>query len=1219
MSTGDSVLGWPLSGVHRVEASAGTGKTFALTLLHTRLIVERALSARQILAVTYTIAATQELRERLRVQLGRAAALALLAPDALAAACASADAAEAATAAALTRQLRTEPAPALAARLRRAVGEVDLAAIFTIHAFCQRILSEHALAGGEPLLPRAILASERAIDTEVALDVWRRWTRARDDVDALCASWLKPDLLARDLPMLVGADVLLPSAAAIADTASGLARAAVALRDAWRSGGGAARTAIERACAAKVFHGGRLRADMVAELWRSLDAFADDATLDAPPTAKLGIFTPAGLLERTNKGRDREVPDLPLCRAIETFVGAWAAEQHSRAQRRANMLHVVRAQASERLAELKQQRGLVGFDDLVGRVHAALTGPGGVQFAEVLRQQYPAALVDEFQDTDPRQWDIFRRIYVGAGESTPPPTLFLIGDPKQAIYRFRGGDMHTYHAAAADAQGTLTLERNFRSRPLLIDAVTAVFAQGGERPFADADTRFPAVTAGGNVADDALVANGVALPALHVWNLPLRESDARKASTNAPAQIKADAARDLAAAATAARIGTLLADAKLQLRDKGGYRCVAPRDIAVLVNRHDEAVRVQRELAARGIASVTAMRASLFATPEAAEILRILEALLANGDEGRLRAALASVLIGADAAAIDALSSDESAHRGWLDAFARWRQRRDRFGPLPFLSELVATAAPRLLALGDGERRLTNYLQLAEQLQEARTGTLGETGQADWLARRIASADNNDETQQLRLESDAERVQIMTLHKAKGLEFGIVFLPFAAFPPADATQRGLGFIAQNEDGRRTLRARIEGVDDEAYMQAKRVEQRETLAEHLRLLYVGLTRARHAVWLAAGAVNGAERSGLGWLLHRDAGDSVAAFDTQSVDAALDRLAAAAPQAIVHETFPDLAAAPPVLPATSAADPVPIREARRVLRRDWWVHSFSQLAREEGNAPDRATDDRGAEDEIAEPDAANAIVSAYAGARFGNALHAALENVDFAKWRDWRSETPPAGQQQPLLRALGANGYAGDDVLADGSRLLGQLVRNTLNVRLPEGVRLADLPVDARRNELEFHFALQSVAIARLVELLHRNDVLAERDGFGTRERLEGLMTGRIDLVYQHAGRTYLLDYKSNRLADYSAQGLARAVRDSEYDLQYLIYTLALHRWLRFRRADYDYDAHFGGVRYLFCRGLDAASGDSAGVFVARPSRAFIDELDALLAPPRAEAA
>jgi len=249
----------------------------------------------------------------------------------------------------------------------------------------------------------------------------------------------------------------------------------------------------------------------------------------------------------------------------------------------------------------------------------------------------------------------------------------------------------------------------------------------------------------------------------------------------------------------------------------------------------------------------------------------------------------------------------------------------------------------------------------------------------------------------------------------------------------------------------------------------------------------------------------------------------------------------------------------------------------------------------------------------------VFSPYTGAPFGNALHAALEHADFASWRDWRTDHAPPEQDAVLRRALGENGFAGDEDMASGVRLLASLVRDTLNVRLPEGVRLADVPIRDRRNEIEFHFALRPVTVEHFVECLHRHDLLGLRDGFGLRERLEGLMTGRIDLVYRHDERTYLLDYKSNRLADYSQAGLAREVRESEYDLQYVIYTLALHRWLRFRNGNYDYDRDFGGVRYLFCRGLDPSRSDSPGVFATRLSREFVDELDALLAPARTEAA
>jgi len=413
-----------------------------------------------------------------------------------------------------------------------------------------------------------------------------------------------------------------------------------------------------------------------------------------------------------------------------------------------------------------------------------------------------------------------------------------------------------------------------------------------------------------------------------------------------------------------------------------------------------------------------------------------------------------------------------------------------------------------------------------------------------------------------------------------------------------------------------LRAKIDGVDDDEYAAAAVVEKRELLAEQLRLLYVGLTRARYAAWLYAGSVWYGERSALSWLLHRNAEGKAVNPGADAIDAAFERLAKAAPRAIVRDPFPDLVSRALPFPADAPAYDV-VRDAHRMLRRDWWVHSFSQLAREApGTEPD-AIDEQGAEDEPAEI-ALEPTASPYVGARFGNALHAALETIDFARWRDWQDDAPPPDEADVLRRALGANGYV-DDGIAGGLAPLTALVRDTVNARLPEGVRLADIALRDRRAEIEFHFALHPVAVERIIALLHRHDVLRDRDGFGTRERLEGLMTGRIDLVYLHADRAYIVDYKSNRLPDYSADGLARAVRESEYDLQYLIYTLALHRWLRFRRTDYDYDMHFGGVRYLFCRGLDPSRQDGPGIFVARPPRALIEALDASFAPPQRDAA
>ena len=246
--------------------------------------------------------------------------------------------------------------------------------------------------------------------------------------------------------------------------------------------------------------------------------------------------------------------------------------------------------------------------------------------------------------------------------------------------------------------------------------------------------------------------------------------------------------------------------------------------------------------------------------------------------------------------------------------------------------------------------------------------------------------------------------------------------------------------------------------------------------------------------------------------------------------------------------------------------------------------------------------------------------FAGNRYGVALHAALEHAAFSAWGDWRDgDAAPDDEATVIAEALREQGYA-EDVFEDGIALTTKLIGHTLTVALPEGVRLCDVPADERRAEIEFQFALRSTQVEALLALLHRHGVVRERDRFGVRQRLEGLMTGLIDLTYRHDGKWYVLDYKSNRLPAYDAVSMQRAMAHSEYDLQALIYTLALHRWLRFRLGDgYDYARDFGGIRYLFCRGLDADCADMVGesqpgIHAQRFAPELVHALDALFGMP-----
>jgi exodeoxyribonuclease V beta subunit len=1178
----DPYLELPLAGVRLIEASAGTGKTFTLATLVTRLVVERGLRIGHVLAVTFTEAATQELRKRIRERLQ----LTLNLLDASATQDESAEAR-------LTRELLqshrargVEGDDALRRRLRQATLEIDLAAIFTIHGFCARVLREHALESGHGFDAPALLANDRDLRGELAADLWRSHAQDATTADDLAALWPSHAALADDLRVLLREPVLLPPNAPLPpDPKPAFLAAGKGLADAYRQHGGAFFADLLAAVDGKVLNGNSYRKPWINALWQQLTAWCDAGDFAAPLDERIARLTGTAMQAKANKGKDAQVPQSPMSAQIGAYIDAVQAQDEYARLRRAALLHRIRDDARERLAVLKQQRRLQTYDDLIDGVADALERPDGERLAQRLRAQYAVALVDEFQDTDARQWAIFDHVF---GSGSHDPALFLIGDPKQAIYGFRGGDVHTYLHAAGIAERAPPLSHNFRSRPSVLAAVAALYAQAGDTAFVDPRIEFREVEAGGKRSDDDFLRDGQAAPALIVWQAPAPKPDGQ-------GKLKpwsAGKARELATQACVAAIHGVLSAARAGKALIDG-KPVQPGDIAVLVRSHREATQIQQALALVGIAAVAAGKQSLFATAEARDLHALLLALLHSGDDGRLRSALSTVLIGVDALGIGTLESNADAHRDWQQRAMAWRERLLRGGPLALVGDLCAANAERLLGLLDGERRMSNYLQLAELLQEAQARTLGLHGLVDWLGQCIASADANDEAQLLRLESDARRVQIVTLHKSKGLEYPLVFLPFVGIGRNEASPGRCCIVHDVDDGRR-LQWKLGAAD--TWEAAKTAWQAEQRAEDARLLYVGLTRAEHALWIASGDFFASDKTPLATML----GDAAA-------------LAAAGVRLDDRPSPPSL----PRLPADSDAAIPPARNATRRLSHDWWVYSFSQLAKADAGVEAASAATLPASGGNDEPDLGEDAPldtdfdPRFAGNRYGVALHAALEHADFAAWRDWTSgDAAPNDEAAVIAAALGKEGY-GAELLDDGIALTTQLVGQTLTVALPEGVRLCDVPADERRAEIEFQFSLRPTQVDALLALLHAHGVVRERHGFGLRQQLEGLMTGLIDLTYRHAGQWYVLDYKSNRLPTYDAASLQRAMAHSEYDLQALIYTLALHRWLRFRLgAGYDYARDFGGIRYVFCRGLDAARSDSPGIHAQRFAPALVDALDAL---------
>ena len=1185
----DPYLALPLDGVRLIEASAGTGKTFTLATLFTRLVVEKGWRIGQILAVTFTDAATQELRKRIRERLALAAQLVERAPG-------EQDSPEVAlTRVILQRQLALgeETPAALARRLQTAADEIDLASIFTIHGFCTRVLREHALESGHTFDPPTLLPSERELHEELAADLWRVHANDPATVDALTWLWSSPEALAGDLSTLIKPLPLLPArpTRTFDGPAPQLRLTAAALAEAIQTHVEDAQAQIAVAFDRKVFDGRRAKRPSFDKAFGELLAGRSAQHWPRGDKSHLGKLLPVQLLAFCKDGMEGQCPASPLFDALQAWWHAADAREQWLRQQATAFLHDLRDEARARLAELKRIGRVQTYDDLIDGVADALEGPHRATLVQQLRAQYAIALVDEFQDTDDRQWGIFQRVFGDSEETRDAglaPALFLIGDPKQAIYGFRGGDIHTYLKAKRQADAAPALDRNFRSRPAVLHAIEALYANAGERAFLEADIAFEPVHPGSTRMDADFLRDG--LPALGLTVRVLHNTEG--------GDLKADPSRQQASDACVAAIHQILSEARqgrALLRDVP----VQPGDIAVLVRSHKEATRIQQALGAVGIPAVAAGKQSLYATPEAHDLRLLLLALLQPADEGRLRAALSTVLLGEDAEAIDALEREGDAQRSFQVRLLEWRERWQRGGPFAVIADLCAEHAERLLGLLDGERRLTNYLQLGELLQQAAGQTLGMHGLLDWLQVQMAHADQNDEQQLLRLESDARRVQIITLHKSKGLEYPLVFLPFVGIGGGAPNTEANCTVYAN--GRRELHWKLD--KDDSWNAASTRSTQEQDAEDARLLYVGLTRAEHALWIAAGDLAGLAKTRLAPML-----SDLEALRAHPDIAVIEGPVEPRPAQLAFERDGELP---------------PVRALTRRVPHDWWVYSFTQLAHADAGhdtdaaateVPAPAADEPAGVDLTLEAEqpavASEESDPRFMGSRFGNVLHDALENTDFAQWGGWQAgETAPGEEAEVLRASLRAEGYAEQD-LDDGVAMLTGLVGQTLTVPLPEGGALHDLPADARRAEIEFHFAMQPTAVPALLSLLHAHGLVRDRHGFGTRRRLEGLMTGKIDLTYVRADLWYVLDYKSNRLPGYDAARLASAMQHSEYDLQALIYTVALHRWLRFRLgAAYDYERDMGGIRYLFCRGLDAAGN---GVHVDRFPFALVDALDALFA-------
>ncbi len=1199
-------LDLPLHGRQWIEASAGTGKTFTLSLLVLRLLLEREIPLPNILAVTFTKAATQELKIKIRDRIKSA-------QDVLTSGIFD----DSATAVLLQNLLPVKSEKHLRRLLASALQDCDRASIFTIHGFCSRVLADFALSAGQVLQPPTLLTSTTALNKKIALDIWREFSTDREGMRSLVKLWPTPELLAKQCDALLQAEYLLPEMPEALPNAFDMSASSLRLRQAIESDLEDAKKLMENAVQSGILHKTHMSQSIIdlafarLETWHSLD---ETTSFEDPDFSRLSASHIAAKVAKANKAK---TPASPLFDAIEHWYEGYEQALASDMARDIDCVHRVRDRLLARREILTQKLQQYAYDDLISQVVRGLESDAGAALGEALRKDYPVALVDEFQDTDSQQWKIFSTLYPEqAPERLPENALYLIGDPKQAIYGFRGGDVHAYLAAKRESNLHWNLPENFRSRPSLLSAVETLFDESGTNAFREQDIHFYPVHTGGNVHESDFLWNQTPAPAMQLALLP-EYIDPRK---NTAAALSAGKTRELATQACVEKIHEVLLagqknDARLKDKATGEMRGVQARDIAVLVNKNAEALQVQTALAACGIASVISSQESLFATIEAQEIFVILDALIKHQDPMRWRGALSTVLLGYQAEHILLLDRDVQVATQSADLAVHYRELWCKQGVLSLLTQMSATAAPRILLLDDGERRLSNYLQLAETLQQASSLNLGPEQCLRWLGQAMQE-ESAEEENMLRLDSDQKRVKILTVHKSKGLEFPLVFMPFANVGKATKSETGLSLVNYHEQHRRVTHAMVYGKSNKGLVETiKASAAEESIAEQVRLLYVGLTRAQYYCWLCCGLVSQANTSGLSSLLFRNVKDEIKTPSQTEYRLRLKKIGESNPHIQIDELTGQKKALPRFRDDAAAAC-VPAATPARPLQQDWRVLSFSQLthgSHYHGPSVSAAADETELSTTLATtsddiPD------RRFGGVAFGNALHHVLENADVDAWREHREPSFPPESQWPIVQqALLRHGYRQDELMSGGAQL-SPLVFNTLHALLPEGVRLCDLPEHARLNEMEFHFSLRACDSQALLALLKKHDILSERREFPFLRQLNGLMTGKVDLIYQHGNGFYICDYKSNRLPDYDVAHCRQAMRDSEYDFQALIYTLALHRWCKFRlQSAYDYEKHIGGIRYLFCRGLKADSVSEQGMVAMRFDRSLIEALESLLHP------
>jgi len=1154
----------PLQGRHLIEASAGTGKTYSITRIYLRLLIEQQIPVEKILLMTYTRAATQELRGRIEETLRHAQRHWGQHEDAF-----------------WQHLYQHTDAKQAQLLLHQALLNLDQAAIFTIHGFCGRALQQYAFTSQTGL--EVVLEANTADLARTALQDWLRVAMRKAELYPLLEQqgWHTPKgfwdafsgaLLSQTPVFATSEDIW---------------------HQAWHDNKAQVRMSlleleaqmIEATMADPKTNAARSAA------WQDLINWLGTNEFGPASKESLGCLS----LARLSK-----TPALkPVIKALAVRINndAFKKSYLAYAQQAKVAPHILAAVNAVRAAyqKAKHKQQIMEFDDLVRRLSECVTAPENVSLVDALREAYPVALVDEFQDTDGHQYAILNRLYEQASQHT---ALFMIGDPKQAIYGFRGGDIHTYLNAAQAIDYRWHMDTNWRSSHAMVAAYNRLFLKAHEQGLFGTGIDYTPVNGSAFATaneDNNPKAVGVALS--YVW---------------LPTQVLTNEHKYQ-------HIAQWCVGEVQNILSQGHFKA---RDIALLVRGAGEAQALQKALQQAHIASVyISDRSSVYASLEALEMVRLLNGILHCEDQRQLVRAASTHLWGGSVALLAQLKCDDSALIKVRSQMMMYRKLWLNQGAMALIITLLKQSA--VPPTQNKERYLTNMVQLAELLQKASNQASSALLLVEWLAQQC-DGDQADASAELRLESDAKLIQIVTLHGAKGLEYPVVFIPFAS-QAKDPLKRGTkkAQLFPYYHPQKHCPALMIGTDPQLCEQATQAAQEESL----RLLYVAVTRAQYRCYIPVSDFKNSELSPLGQVAFGRYGqDNVPAWPealaqlTQSCDSTL--------VSIEEETVQQLM----VLPRLKEAEPNQELSQHRMLttqqftgRIDANNHllSYSALVRQlsygshnqvqQGSVKDRGDGSTALVDPIQNPVSDALRFTLAKGKNSGLLLHDILEQTDFSQ-PHWANAI-----DVPLAKYHTMVGIAEDDT--NKVALLVQWLEECLLAPMPsinplkvqEGFSLGQLLPHQTLKETEFYFPLQHAKQGTLANILsaHRGGVPT---ALPTHPVLNGMMHGFIDLVFEYEGRFFVADYKSNHLGDcledYNYRAMLEANQSHYYDLQYLIYSLALHRYLGQRVSHYNPEQHFGGVYYLYLRGM--SPNKNTGIFAKAITPQELNQLDQLFA-------